>query len=591
MKEKILSHILQLDIYGTHPRFTINGEKKFNTYIGSFMTIVSIGIIGLFFFMYAEDVIHHTNPKLITTIYNDAKPSETIVTDKDFVITLSLQHSNYTNFIDERVYTVTAGLYKGYKQNGEYITERTSLEVIKCSEYNFEINPSYFKSLDLKNLYCLKNGTFKIEGEYQSDSFQFLYFTFSKCDNLTSNNSCHSEETINSILSGGYIGIFMSDKVVIPNNFTVPYQTYGKNIFSSFSAKQFTDYWIYFKPMEVYTDSGLFFKSERKESFIAFDRAESVTDYREINSFAAINIRESTKREVYERSYTKIQEAAANAGGIVKIVTLLCNAIVYFFRQLLYRNFMIQFFKFNTNEQYNNNNNHKIGDTQSIIMNLQNRNHDLYFERNNVKNNNSNQYQNKKYSLQPITRFQIGKKINSTFSHNNNNSNINNNTNNNILNNSNNVNNISNYHYHNFTKVNLNYKIPQRHETSNISVISGIHNLINNKKMENKIITVKSSRNCFSIICKKGCIKHIKYINYNYSRIAFLFDIVQFFKTKFEVKLIKNKLFDEGERDKLSYLYKFNYDFDADKEGYDIFYKKKDPIIYSSRSSKLKLKN
>ena len=591
MKEKILSYILQLDIYGTHPRFTINGKKKFNSYFGSFMTLISFSIITLFFCIYTLDVIYHSNTKVLTTIYNDANPLLRIITDKDFVISLSLQHSNYSNFIDERVYTVTAGLFKAYQQNGEYITERTSLEVIKCSEYNFQIFPSYFKSLDLENLYCLRNGTFFIEGEYQKESFQFMFFTFSKCDNTTSNNTCYSEETINSILSGGYMGIFMSDKVVIPNNFTVPYQTYGKNIFSSFSAKQFTDYWIYFKPMEVYTDSGLFFKSERKESFIAFDRAESVTDYREINSFAAINIRESTKREVYERSYTKIQEAAANAGGIVKIVTLLCNAIVYFFRQLLYRNFMIQFFKFNTNEQYNNNNNHKIGDTQSIIMNLQNRNHDLYFERNNVKNNNLNQYQNKKYSLQPITRFQIGKKINSTFSHNNNNSNINNNTNNNILNNSNNVNNISNYHYHNFTKVNLNYKIPQRHETSNISVISGIHNLINNKKMENKIITVKSSRNCFSIICKKGCIKHIKYINYNYSRIAFLFDIVQFFKTKFEVKLIKNKLFDEGERDKLSYLYKFNYDFDADKEGYDIFYKKKDPIIYSSRSSKLKLKN
>ena len=593
MKEKILSFILQLDIYGTHPRFTINGEKKFNTYIGSFMTIVSIGIIGLFFFMYAEDVIHHTNPKLITTIYNDAQSLERLITGKDFVITLSLQHSNYTNFIDERVYTVTAGLYKGYKQNGEYISERTPVEIIKCSEYTFEIIPSYFKSLDLPNLYCLKNDTFIIEGEYQSDSFQFIFFTFSKCDNSTSNNTCFSEEIINSILSGGYIGIFTSDKVVIPNNFSIPFQTYGKNIFSSFSIKQFTDYWIYFKSMEVYSDSGLFFESKRKNSFIAFDKGDLVTDYRESNSFASINLRESTKREVYERSYTKIQEAAANAGGIVKIVTLIGNAIVYFFRQILYRNFMIQFFKFNTNE-INKNNNHKIGDTQSIIGNLKNRNHDLYFERNNVKNSNLIQFQKNNYSITP--KFLFRRKIYSTLSlnynniNNNNNSNMNNNTNNNYLNNSNNVNIISNYHYKTLNKSNnSNYQIPQRHETSNISIISGIHNLINNKKMENTNFTVKSSRNCFSIIFKKGCVKGIKNININYSKIAFLFDIVHYFKTKFEVKLIKNKLFDEGERNQISYLYKFNYDFDADKEGYDIFYKKKEPTIYSSRSSKIKI--
>ncbi len=108
--------------------------------------------------------------------------------------------------------------------------------------------------------------------------------------------------------------------------------------------------------------------------------------------------------------------------------------------------------------------------------------------------------------------------------------------------------------------------------------------------MENRVITVKSSRNCFHIIFKKGCIKRINYINSNFSKIEFLFDIVQFFKTKFEVKIIKNKLFDEGERNKLSYLYKFNYDFDVDKEGYDIFYKKKNSPNYSSRSSQLKFK-
>ena len=609
MKEKILSLILQLDIYGTHPRFTINGKKKFNTYFGSFMTLISFTIITLFFSLYALDVINHSNPKIITTIHNDAQPLLRKVTDKDFVISLSLEHSNYTNFIDERVYTVTAGVYKAHKKNGEYITERTPIEVIKCNQYNFEIVPEYFQSLDLENLYCLKNGTFIIEGEYQSESFQFIFFTFSKCDNSTSNNTCYSEDIINSVLSGGYIGIFMSDKVVIPNNFSIPYQAYGKNIFSSFSIKQFTDYWIYFKPIEVYTDSGLIFKSERKNSFVAFDRGDLVTDYRETNSFAAINLRESTKREIYERSYTKIQEAAANAGGIVKIVTLLSNAIVYFFRQILYRNFMIQFFKFNKNEF--NNNQHKIGDTQSIIGNLQNRNHDLYFERINVKNNNLYQYQNNQNKISSVDskpKFQFRKIINNTvcvnnYNHlnnninNNTNNNINNNTNNNInntnnniLNNSNNVNNISSYRYQNFSKRNFNNQIPHRHETSNLSVISGIQNLINNKKMENTIFTVKSSRNCFSIICRKGCINHIKYINYNYSKISFLFDIVQFFKTKFEVKLIKNKLFDEGERNKLNYLYKFNYDFDADKEGYDIFYKKKDPLINSSRSSKLKFK-
>ena len=614
MKEKILSAILQLDIYGTNPRFTINGEKKFNTYFGSFMTIISYSIIFLFFCMYTLDVINHSKPKLITTIYSDSYPLERIITSKNFVITLSLQYSNYSNFINEKIYKIEAGLY--IYNNGDETEKRTSVEVIKCSEFNFEIIPSYFKSLDLDNLYCLKNGTFIIEGEYQSDSFQYLYFTFSKCDNSTSNNTCYSEEIINHVLSGGYIGIFMSDKVVIPNNFSIPYQTYGKNLFTTYSLQQFSDYWIYFKPIEIFTDSGLFFPNSKKETFIAFDRAENIVDHRESTNFANIGLRESTKREVYERSYTKIQEAAANAGGIVKIVTLIGNAIVYYFRKILYRNFMIQFFKFNKSDIKKNH--QKIDDTQSFIWNQKNKNlispsryHNINSINYSKYNNLGNHYQNRNYPINSKIQNKGIRNLNSLLSLNqnhlnnsniknnsniNNNSNVNNNsninnTNNNILNNSNNANNISNkvVPHKKLSRISFNSKI-QRRET-NISIISFLKTMVKSKNLENKIFTVKSSRNCFSIIFRKGCVRHIKYINNNYSKIEFLFDIVQFFKTKFEVMLIKNKIFDEGERDKLSHLYKFNYDFDADKEGYDIFYKKKDPTIYSSRSSQLKFKN
>ena len=153
MKEQILKHFLQIDIYGTEPRFTINGEKKFNTYFGSFMTLISGGIIALFFFMYTQDVINHKNPKLITTIYNEAQPSKRIITSKDFIITLSLEYSNYSNFIDERIYNIKAGLYTFYKINGKNIETRTPIDIIKCNEFNFDIIPSYFQSLDLNDLY------------------------------------------------------------------------------------------------------------------------------------------------------------------------------------------------------------------------------------------------------------------------------------------------------------------------------------------------------------------------------------------------------------------------------------------------------
>ena len=607
MKEKILSYFLKIDIYGTIPQFTINGEKQFNTYLGSIMTLISALIITLFFIMYSYDVIMHLNPKLITTIYNEPKPLKRILTNSDFVMTLSLQHYNYSNFIDEKIYNIKAGLHTFYNEgDGKIIETKTELEVIKCSEYNFEIIPYYFSTLDLHNLYCLKNSTWYFEGEYKSEYFSYLSFKFSKCKNSTKNNyKCESNETIESILRGGYIGIFMSDKVVIPNNFSIPHRTYGKNIYSTFSVKHHLDYWIYFKPVEVHTDSGLFFKRTKEDYFISYDKELSYVDFRESEEFAVVILRESPIREVYERSYTKIQEVAANTGGIVKIITLCSNFIVYFFRQMLYKNFMIQFFRFNKKED-NKIQHNKIMENSSLkIIQGRNNYNKGFFEPVDNKNNKKN------YATDDTPKFQTESINNNNetiiFNNNNkyniynnnslniNNLNYNSNSNNNLLNNilpnpnillnNNNKNNLSHSNnikanFSTYSRTSMNNNRFKKRDSC-FSVISDLNSIINTKQIEERIRRVKPSRNCFNIIFKKNCIKKIKIININFSKIDFLFDIVQYFKTIIEVKLIRNKVFDEDQKEKLSHLFKFNYEFDADKEGYDIFYKKKEFSTYS----------
>ena len=113
---------------------------------------------------------------------------------------------------------------------------------------------------------------------------------------------------------------------------------------------------------------------------------------------------------------------------------------------------------------------------------------------------------------------------------------------------------------------------------STISVISALNKLITSNKFKTGIIRVESSRNCLKVLFKKKCCQKVKKINRNYNKIEFLFDIVEYFKTIFEVKLMKNKVFNVNQREKLSQIFKFDYDFDAEKEGYDIFYKKKSPF-------------
>ena len=561
MKEKILYFLLQIDIFGTHPRFTINGEKKFNTYFGCFMTIICSGIISLFFIIYLEDVINHSKPKILTSIYNDESSSNTLIKGKDFIIALSLQFPNYSNYINDKIYNIEAGIYI----NKDKIESKKKLEIIKCSEYKFDIIPEYFKNLDLNNLYCLKNSTFEIQGEYQSNIFSYLFFKFSTCKNSTENNNkCESKELIELTLSGGYIGIFMTDKNVIPNNFSIPYEIYGKNLFTTFSYKQYIDYWIYFKNVEVYTDKGYFFISKHKNSFISYETSETYIDYRENDEFALVGLRKHNKREVYERSYTKIQEAAANAGGIVKIITLIGEFIVYFFRQILYRNFLIQFFKFKNNrtiiipQKYPGIYSHNI----SPKLNMSPIRKVNFKERKSNENNNINVISTPKFQNKKIN---INKNINNS-SYNSITSHILN------LNNSNN-NNLNNPNFSSFCKA-FHFKSPEKQGTD-ISIISSLKYLIKAKTFEKNIIRVNPSRNCIPLIFNKYCVSKIKAINYNFRQVDFLFDIVEYFKILFEVKILKNKVLDEEQRFKLNKMFKFNYDFYAEKEGFDIFYKKK----------------
>ena len=378
--------------------------------------------------------------------------------------------------------------------------------------------------------------------------------------------------------------MFMSDKNIIPNNFSIPSQTYGKNLFTTFSYKQYVDYWIYFKQLEVYTDTGYFFKSTHKNLFIAFDKAENNIDYRENDAFALIGLRQSYKREVYERSYIKIQEAAANAGGIVKIVTLMFDLFVSFFRLILYRNFLVQFFQFDQKRKS------ILQQKIENSFNLSQKFHVSSIKSNNNLNFNKSDMSNicflKKKVNHSTPKFKVKKE--KKFLNLNNNDNFNNNILINNLNNSNNQINVPTFT--SFCKSSFQIKEPTKQE-SNVSIISALNNLIGTNNFGEQIIRVKHSRNCFPIIFSKNCIEKIQKINDNFKKIDFLFDIVEYFKTKFEVKLLKNKIFDDEQREKLNHMFKFHYNFEDEKEGFDVFYKKKHPEDYSSKSYQVKKQN
>ena len=257
-----------IDIFGIPPLFTIRGRSTFQTQIGASLTIICITFIIIYISVLLKQMTHHKSPNLNSSIYYKEKPPDMDLNKNNFSFVFGLQSKDYKNFIDDRIYNVNAYQSKLIlNKNGIYNYENEPLTIIKCDEYKFEIIPDKFKKLPIDNLYCLNNNI-SLKGDFMQESLNYIKLNFMKCVNSTENkNKCKSEDEINEILNEGFIGMFFPDYSFEPINFNNPYKTYVRNLYEGISMKFFENIVLYFKLVEIITDSGYFFDDKQSIYF------------------------------------------------------------------------------------------------------------------------------------------------------------------------------------------------------------------------------------------------------------------------------------------------------------------------------------
>ena len=271
--------------------------------------------------------------------------------------------------------------------------------------------------------------------------------------------------------------------------------------------------------------------------------------------FLQVILRISINKDIYDRTYMKVQEALANVGGIVKIVFTIGEVLNYLTKLILYRNYILQFFNLDFFKAIKANNKKSIkyksiASLPPLIItnkNLLNLNSDKIEIRDYIQINNSNihlKFSNntslpKNQSLQDL--FSIKNKNAMKLKRFNlNNSNNNKTNDNNIINNKNNNSSIF-YTDYNF-KVNKYYlydKVVRRN-------IRKYHSIID-------------------ILLKKGACKQIFLSLKRFQKISFLFEISRYIKNINETNLLKNLIFDEKQNKLLAYIYHFDYVFEKEK--------------------------
>jgi hypothetical protein len=615
--EKILKLILSIDFFAIKPKLNINNNYSYGTYYGAVISLLICVILSIVFFTQFFKIVLHTEPTLITTIYNDEDPKKINITRNNFILTFSLQDINYDNYINESIYFVSASLSNvNLFPNGTNHVIESNISVIKCSEYNFSLIPDYFKNLPLNNLYCINESAISIQGQFKKKIWSYINLKFYVCkQNKNNENKCASENEIQSRLSGGFIGMFMTDFNVIPNNYSHPITIFGTNVYNAFSIKNHIDYWMYLKPIEVITDNGYFMQNKKKENFFALDYTKSDMYNLDDNSnFLTLVIRVSPRRDVYERTYLKIQGAAATIGGMINLCITVGQILAYFFNLTLYKYFFLQFFipndkifKIGLNRvnirkikshrlrhkssksiifNFNADNIKKKNFSENNVINLKQNNNimksvnfNLYNKENdNLIRNDSNQNSNiillkngDENRIKPKRIIKFSNKSLKIKSFKNFGQNYDSETkkgmNEPVNNNINNTIKIGNHSL--ISKVNNNnlneYENEFNNDNSNDFSLEHTNFIINfkQKKLKKYII-------CTKIFCTRGCCLRISEIHRKFNLINFLFDLIHFLKTKNEINLIKNELYNYEQKKAINTMYTFDTDFYHEKLAYDL---------------------
>ena len=94
----------------------------------------------------------------------------------------------------------------------------------------------------------------------------------------------------------------------------------------------------------------------------------------------------------------------------------------------------------------------------------------------------------------------------------------------------------------------------------------------NNSQFFNKKSMAKHIVCFMTILIRKNSLKRIKEIHKQFNKILFIFDVIQYIKTRNEINLLEKTIFSEKDRKNISNVYHFDYDLQTHKKGYDYLF-------------------
>ena len=397
--EKIKEYLKIIDFFGHNPSFIIKNNLKYKTHIGGLLTLIVIIISVITLIFFSEELYSKKSPSVNLITEANLNPSKINFFD-NFEFIIGIQNDNFIVQRNESIYYAKGFLFQTIINSSGIFNIKEEIDLDSCDKaLKNSINYELFKDLNLNNYYCFSKNQSKINinniylNEYWGNNgFQMLQIKFYDCVNtdeyvIKNNITCASEEILKENLNLADLSLYFIDTFISTNNYKNPFQRGIHEYFYDVSKNFLLTLTQYYNHIEINDDSGLIFTTSNKiNSFKLSDMVTNKADERTGEHFLTLTLQLNNIIEKYQRKYYKLQDYAAQVGGVINTLIIICYFILKFYDENAYFEFLInEYFEIKLFEKKKTESNISFLENNEINNNV-NKNINKKKEKNKLKN-------------------------------------------------------------------------------------------------------------------------------------------------------------------------------------------------------------
>ena len=338
------SLLKRLDLYGGNVLIYHKSHRSIQTNFGGIITML-VGIaMTLLIIAFGNDFFYRTNPIFIKQEVDPSDYPNLKINNSNFMFAFRYEDINGA-MLDEQGQSFYFEVWrKSYSRNekGEWETnEVTTMPYSRCIKQNFT-DQVLFDEKNIKDFFCIDYNYEKelLGGSWEANFVHYMSIEYAICKEGSNNPynglPCNPTNITDSYLSKySYASFYIQSLFVDPSNYENPITKTIFNLYHIIDKNLVKSNYIYFILSIVESDYGWILESRKQIQDVRYE--SRVVDINLKSSFAGgsrdkymgnfIMYLKKTL-EKYNRTYTKIQNLAANVGGILKTFTFLMTIII-----------------------------------------------------------------------------------------------------------------------------------------------------------------------------------------------------------------------------------------------------------------------